>query len=67
MITEEVAQRLEDAGIEEVLVRSPLTCEARYGVCRRCYGRNLASGEPSAWARLSASSPRSRSASRAPS
>jgi DNA-directed RNA polymerase subunit beta' len=46
MITEEIAQRLEDAGIEEVLVRSPLTCEARYGVCRRCYGRNLASGEP---------------------
>ncbi len=46
MITEEVAQKLEDAGIEEVLVRSPLTCEARYGVCRRCYGRNLASGEP---------------------
>jgi DNA-directed RNA polymerase subunit beta' len=45
MITEEVAQKLEDAGIEEVLVRSPLTCEARYGVCRRCYGRNLASGE----------------------
>ncbi len=45
MITEEVAQALEDAGIEEVLVRSPLTCEARYGVCRRCYGRNLASGE----------------------
>jgi DNA-directed RNA polymerase subunit beta' len=45
MITEEVAQRIEDAGIEEVLVRSPLTCEARYGVCRRCYGRNLASGE----------------------
>src|SRR4029079_13945308 len=33
------------AGIEEVLVRSPLTCEARYGVCRSCYGRNLATGE----------------------
>jgi DNA-directed RNA polymerase subunit beta' len=46
MITEEVAQRLEDAAIEEVLVRSPLTCEARYGVCRRCYGRNLATGDP---------------------
>ena len=45
MISEDVAQRLEDAGIEEVLVRSPLTCEARYGVCRRCYGRNLASGD----------------------
>ncbi|HXI45200.1 MAG TPA: DNA-directed RNA polymerase subunit beta', partial [Candidatus Acidoferrales bacterium] len=46
MITEEVGQKLEEAGIEEVLVRSPLTCEARYGVCRRCYGRNLATGEP---------------------
>jgi DNA-directed RNA polymerase subunit beta' len=46
MITEEIAERMEAAGIEEVLVRSPLTCEARYGVCRRCYGRNLATGEP---------------------
>ncbi|HEX8026539.1 MAG TPA: DNA-directed RNA polymerase subunit beta', partial [Candidatus Limnocylindrales bacterium] len=46
LITEEIAQKLEAAGIEEVLVRSPLTCEARYGVCRRCYGRNLATGEP---------------------
>jgi DNA-directed RNA polymerase subunit beta' len=46
MITEEVGQKLEAAGIEEVLVRSPLTCEARFGVCRRCYGRNLATGEP---------------------
>jgi DNA-directed RNA polymerase subunit beta' len=45
MITEDVAQKLDDAGIEEVLVRSPLTCEARYGVCRRCYGRNLANGD----------------------
>ena len=48
MITEEVAQRLEDAGIEEVLVRSPLTCEARYGVCRRCYGRDPPAASPSA-------------------
>ena len=32
-------------GIDEVLVRSPLACEARYGVCRACYGRNLATGE----------------------
>src|SRR4026207_1094561 len=46
MITEEVAQRLEDAGIEEVLVRLPLTCEARYGVCRRGYGRPLAPARP---------------------
>ena len=58
---------LEAAGIAEVLVRSPLTCEARYGVCRRCYGRNLATGELVASARLSGSSPPSRSASPAPS
>ncbi len=44
-ITEELARTLDDAGIDEVLVRSPLTCEARYGVCRLCYGRNLATGE----------------------
>jgi DNA-directed RNA polymerase subunit beta' len=44
-ITEELAVRIEVAGIAEVLVRSPLTCEARYGVCRACYGRNLATGE----------------------
>jgi len=45
MIGEEIAARIDDAGIDEVLVRSPLTCEARYGVCRACYGRNLATGE----------------------
>jgi DNA-directed RNA polymerase subunit beta' len=44
MITEEVAVTIDEAGIDEVLVRSPLTCEARYGVCRSCYGRNLATG-----------------------
>ena len=45
MITEEVAARIDEAGIDEALVRSPLTCEARNGVCRACYGRNLATGE----------------------
>src|SRR6478735_1796749 len=45
MITEEVAAGIDEAGIDEVLVRSPLTCEARHGVCRACYGRNLATGE----------------------
>jgi DNA-directed RNA polymerase subunit beta' len=45
IITEELAARIDDAGIDEVLVRSPLTCEARNGVCRACYGRNLATGE----------------------
>jgi DNA-directed RNA polymerase subunit beta' len=44
-ITEELAARIDEAGLDEVLVRSPLTCEARYGVCRACYGRNLATGE----------------------
>jgi len=43
-ITEEIANAIESAGIEEVTVRTVLTCEARYGVCRKCYGRNLATG-----------------------
>src|SRR5450759_5575005 len=43
-LTEEVSARIAAAGIQEVLVRSPLTCEARYGVCRLCSGRNLATG-----------------------
>jgi DNA-directed RNA polymerase subunit beta' len=45
LITEEAARDIDAAGIDEVLVRSPLTCEARHGVCRACYGRNLATGE----------------------
>ena len=45
LITEESAERIDLAGIDEALVRSPLTCEARHGVCRACYGRNLATGE----------------------
>ena len=36
---------IDDAGVDEVLVRSPLTCQSRYGVCRTCYGRNLATGQ----------------------
>jgi DNA-directed RNA polymerase subunit beta' len=44
-ITEEIAQRIADTGIAEVLVRSPLTCQSRHGVCRACYGRNLATGQ----------------------
>jgi DNA-directed RNA polymerase subunit beta' len=44
-ITEQLAARIVAAGIQEVLVRSPLTCQSRHGVCRACYGRNLASGE----------------------
>jgi len=44
-ITEEVADQIEAAGIEEVSVRTVLTCEAEHGVCRKCYGRNLATGK----------------------
>jgi DNA-directed RNA polymerase subunit beta' len=44
-ITEQVAGRIDEAGIDEVLVRSALTCQSRYGVCRACYGRDLATGQ----------------------
>ncbi len=43
-INEELAQKIEEAGIDEVEVRSVLTCESKYGVCVKCYGRNLATG-----------------------
>ncbi|MDP8903725.1 MAG: DNA-directed RNA polymerase subunit beta' [Chloroflexota bacterium] len=43
-ITEAMALRIDEAGIDEVLVRSPLTCQSRHGVCRACYGRDLATG-----------------------
>jgi DNA-directed RNA polymerase subunit beta' len=42
LVGEETAQAIEDAGIEAVKIRSVLTCEARRGICRMCYGRNLA-------------------------
>jgi DNA-directed RNA polymerase subunit beta' len=41
-ITEDIARAIEDAGVESVRIRTVLTCEAKHGVCRRCYGRNLA-------------------------
>ncbi|MGH9535851.1 MAG: DNA-directed RNA polymerase subunit beta', partial [Terriglobales bacterium] len=43
-ITEDLAARIQNAGIERVLIRSVLTCESKRGVCVSCYGRNLASG-----------------------
>ena len=43
-ITEELAQQIEDAGVDRVKIRSVLTCESRRGVCQLCYGRNLATG-----------------------
>ena len=42
MIDEETATAIEEAGIESVKIRSVLTCEAKRGLCRMCYGRNLA-------------------------
>lgn len=44
-ITETLAVMADEAGIEEVEIRSPLTCEAERGVCVQCYGRNLATGK----------------------
>ena len=44
-ITESVATAIEAAGIEEVEIRSVLTCESKHGVCMKCYGRNLATSK----------------------
>ena len=44
LIDEAVVGRIDDAGIEEVRIRSVLTCESREGVCVKCYGRDLARG-----------------------
>jgi len=43
-ITEDVAKEIEESGIDTVEIRSVLTCEARRGVCSKCYGKNLATG-----------------------
>ncbi len=45
-ITEEIAAVIDKASIENVHIRSVLTCETREGCCARCYGRNLATGQP---------------------
>jgi DNA-directed RNA polymerase subunit beta' len=44
IITEEAAAAIEKIGIEQLKIRSVLTCESKRGVCRKCYGRNLANG-----------------------
>jgi DNA-directed RNA polymerase subunit beta' len=46
LIDEADVTRIESSGIDEVWVRSTITCQARYGVCAKCYGRDLARGEP---------------------
>ena len=44
-ISEAAAQAIEEAGIESVAIRSVMTCRSKSGVCAKCYGRNLATGE----------------------
>ncbi|XWN34730.1 MAG: DNA-directed RNA polymerase subunit beta' [Roseivirga sp.] len=44
-ITEELAAAADEAGVEQIEIRSVLTCEAKQGVCIKCYGRNLATGQ----------------------
>ena len=46
MITDAMANRIVKAGITEVRIRSVLTCASRAGICAKCYGANLANGEP---------------------
>ncbi|PZK05542.1 DNA-directed RNA polymerase subunit beta' [Staphylococcus aureus] len=45
LITPEIAKKITDAVIEQMYIRSAFTCNARHGVCEKCYGKNLATGE----------------------
>ena len=45
LLDEDTAQRIVDAGVEKVTIRSVFTCNTKHGVCQKCYGRNLATGE----------------------
>jgi DNA-directed RNA polymerase subunit beta' len=44
LLDEKTVALLEDYGVDQILARSPITCETRYGVCATCYGRDLARG-----------------------
>jgi DNA-directed RNA polymerase subunit beta' len=44
MITLEIARRIEELGLEKIQVRSPMTCDAPLGICRRCFGMDLSTG-----------------------
>ncbi len=46
LITEDLARKIVDAGVERAVIRSVLTCQAKVGICSKCYGSNLASGDP---------------------
>ena len=45
LLDEQWVEKMESAGVDEVMVRSTITCETRYGVCSHCYGRDLARGD----------------------
>lgn len=45
LVTPEIAKKITDAGIGEMYIRSAFTCNTRHGVCEKCYGKNLATGE----------------------
>lgn len=46
LLDEDAVDLIESMGIDEVKVRTPLTCETRYGLCAKCYGRDLGRGTP---------------------
>ncbi|MCA1012871.1 DNA-directed RNA polymerase subunit beta' [Halobacillus halophilus] len=45
VISEDGAKQIVDAGIESIVIRSAFTCNTKHGVCKKCYGRNLATGD----------------------
>ena len=45
LITEDIARVIIDAGFETITIRSAFTCDTKHGVCKKCYGINLATGE----------------------
>ena len=44
LLDEAICEKIDEAGIDEVAVRTPLTCETRHGICAKCYGRDLGRG-----------------------
>ncbi|GAA4847669.1 DNA-directed RNA polymerase subunit beta' [Algivirga pacifica] len=45
LISEDLAEKIDNAGVEEVEIRSVLTCETQQGICAKCYGKNMATGK----------------------
>jgi DNA-directed RNA polymerase subunit beta' len=45
-ITREIADKIDDSGVEEIFVRSPILCKSPYGMCKKCYGLNLENAKP---------------------